>query len=126
MNIKCCPSCKGLRLNRVALSTLIGDKNIMEICTLSIAECFAYLSAIKLDGEKKIIADKLLKEIISRLRFLIDVGLNYLTLNRGAMTLSGGESQRIRLAHKLDRHYQVYYTFLMSQVLVFTKETMIA
>jgi excinuclease ABC subunit A len=101
MNIKCCPSCKGLRLNRVALSTLIGDKNIMEICTLSIAECFTYLNAIKLDGEKKIIADKLLKEIISRLRFLLDVGLNYLTLNRGAVTLSGGESQRIRLATQI-------------------------
>ena len=101
MNIKCCPSCKGLRLNRVALSTKIGDKNIMEICTLSIAECFSYLSSIKLDGEKKIIADKLLKEIISRLRFLIDVGLNYLTLNRGATTLSGGESQRIRIATQI-------------------------
>ncbi len=101
MNIKCCPSCKGLRLNRVALSTKIGEKNIMDLCTLSIAECFAYLNAIKLDGEKKIIADKLLKEIVSRLRFLLDVGLNYLTLNRGAMTLSGGESQRIRLATQI-------------------------
>lgn len=101
MNIKCCPSCKGLRLNKIALSTKIGDKNIMDLCTLSIAECFSYLNAIKLDGEKKIIAEKLLKEIISRLRFLNDVGLNYLTLNRGAMTLSGGESQRIRLATQI-------------------------
>ncbi len=101
MNIKTCPSCHGLRLNRVALSTKIGDKHIMDLCTLSIAECFDYLTAIKLDGEKKIIADKLLKEIVSRLRFLLDVGLNYLTLNRGAMTLSGGESQRIRLATQI-------------------------
>lgn len=101
MNIKTCPSCNGLRLNRVALSTKIGDKNIMDLCTLSIAECFDYLLAIKLEGEKKIIADKLLKEIISRLRFLLDVGLNYLTLNRGAVTLSGGESQRIRLATQI-------------------------
>ena len=101
MNIKTCPSCHGLRLNRVALSTKIGQKHIMDLCTLSIAGCFDYLSAIKLDGEKKIIADKLLKEIVSRLRFLLDVGLNYLTLNRGAMTLSGGESQRIRLATQI-------------------------
>lgn len=101
MNIKTCPSCHGLRLNRIALSTKIGEKHIMDLCTLSIADCFSYLNAIKLDGEKKIIADKLLKEIISRLRFLLDVGLSYLNLNRGAMTLSGGESQRIRLATQI-------------------------
>jgi excinuclease ABC subunit A len=101
MNIKTCPSCKGLRLNKVALSTRIGEKNIMDLCTLSIFECNEYLSNIKLDGEKKIIAEKLLKEINSRLKFLIDVGLNYLTLNRSAMTLSGGESQRIRLATQI-------------------------
>ena len=101
MNIKTCPSCNGLRLNRIALSTKIGNKNIMDLCTLSITDCFEYLNNIKLEGEKKIIAEKLLKEIISRLKFLIDVGLNYLTLNRGAMTLSGGESQRIRLATQI-------------------------
>ncbi|MDD4975473.1 MAG: excinuclease ABC subunit UvrA, partial [Bacteriovorax sp.] len=64
MNIKTCPSCQGLRLNKVALSTKIGDKHIMDLCTLSISECFEYLNCIKLDGEKKIIADKLLKEIV--------------------------------------------------------------
>jgi excinuclease ABC subunit A len=101
MNIKTCPSCQGLRLNKVALATKVGDRHIMDLCTLSIAECFDYLSAIKLEGEKKIIADKLLKEIISRLKFLLDVGLNYLCLNRGATTLSGGESQRIRLATQI-------------------------
>jgi excinuclease ABC subunit A len=101
MNIKRCPSCHGLRLNRIALSTKIGDKHIMDLCTLSISECHEYLTKIKLEGEKKIIAEKLLKEIVSRLRFLVDVGLNYLTLNRGAMTLSGGESQRIRLATQI-------------------------
>jgi excinuclease ABC subunit A len=101
MNIKTCASCNGLRLNQIALSTKIGNNNIMSLCTLSIVECHEYLSNIKLDGEKKIIAEKLLKEIISRLKFLIDVGLNYLTLNRGAMTLSGGESQRIRLATQI-------------------------
>ena len=101
MNIKTCPSCHGLRLNKVALSTKIGNKHIMDLCTLSILDCFDYLNNIKLEGEKKIIADKLLKEIVSRLRFLLDVGLNYLTLNRGAVTLSGGESQRIRLATQI-------------------------
>ncbi|NOT79289.1 MAG: excinuclease ABC subunit UvrA [Bacteriovoracaceae bacterium] len=101
MNIKTCPTCNGLRLNRIALATKIGDRNIMDLCTLSIGECFTYLTAIKLEGEKKIIAEKLLKEIVSRLRFLNDVGLNYLTLNRGAVTLSGGESQRIRLATQI-------------------------
>lgn len=101
MNIKTCPSCHGLRLNKVALSTKIGNLHIMDLCTFSISECFDYLNGIKLEGEKKIIADKLLKEIVSRLRFLLDVGLNYLTLNRGAMTLSGGESQRIRLATQI-------------------------
>lgn len=101
MNIKTCSSCHGLRLNKVALSTKIGNKNIMDLCTLSISDCFDYLKSIKLEGDKKIIADKLLKEIISRLQFLLDVGLNYLTLNRGAMTLSGGESQRIRLATQI-------------------------
>lgn len=101
MNIKTCPSCHGLRLNKVALSTFIGDKNIMDLCTLSVGDCYRYLTSIKLEGEKKIIAEKLLKEIVSRLRFLIDVGLDYLSLNRGAMTLSGGESQRIRLATQI-------------------------
>ena len=101
MNIKTCPSCKGLRLNKVALSTKIGDKNIMDLCTLSIDNAYSYLSAIKLSGEKKTIAEKLLKEIILRLKFLIDVGLNYLSLNRAAMTLSGGEAQRIRLATQI-------------------------
>ena len=61
MNIKTCPTCNGLRLNRIALATKIGDKNIMDLCTLSIGECFTYLTAIKLEGEKKIIAEKLLK-----------------------------------------------------------------
>jgi excinuclease ABC subunit A len=101
MNIKTCPSCNGLRLNKVALSTKIGDKNIMDLCTLSVTECFDYLTAIKLSGDKKIIAEKLLKEIICRLKFLLDVGLNYLSLNRASMTLSGGESQRIRLATQI-------------------------
>lgn len=101
MNIMTCSSCHGLRLNHIALATKIGDKNIMALCTLSIQECYDYILKIKLDGDKKLIAEKLLKEILSRLKFLLDVGLNYLTLNRSSMTLSGGESQRIRLATQI-------------------------
>lgn len=101
MNISCCPDCKGLRLNPIALSTLIEGHNIMDLCTISIANCYELLAKLKLDGEKKLIAEKLLKEILARLTFLKDVGLTYLTLNRGAVTLSGGESQRIRLATQI-------------------------
>lgn len=101
MNIQTCPSCHGLRLNPVALSTRISKKNIMELCSMSIEECFHFMNKLELTGEDKLIAEKLLKEITARLRFLNDVGLNYLTLNRAAMTLSGGESQRIRLATQI-------------------------
>lgn len=101
MNIQTCPDCKGLRLNKVALSTKIAKKNIMDLCSISIEECFQFMTKLELSGDDKIIAEKLLKEIVSRLKFLNDVGLNYLTLNRAAMTLSGGESQRIRLATQI-------------------------
>lgn len=101
MDIKTCPSCNGLRLNEAARSTRIGDKNIMDLCVLPIDVVHDYLSKATLDGEKAIIAEKLFKEIISRLNFLLNVGLNYLSLNRSAVTLSGGESQRIRLATQI-------------------------
>ena len=101
MNIQTCPDCKGLRLNKVALSTKIAKKNIMDLCSISIEDCFHFMNKLELTGDDKIIAEKLLKEIVSRLKFLNDVGLNYLTLNRAAMTLSGGESQRIRLATQI-------------------------
>lgn len=101
MSISTCPSCSGQRLNRVALSTKIADRNIMNLCTLSIKDLFEFISALKLQGEKAIIAEKLHKEINSRLKFLVDVGLDYLTLSRSAISLSGGESQRIRLATQI-------------------------
>ncbi len=101
MNIKTCPMCHGHRLNPVALSTRIQNKNIMDLCSLSIEDCLQFMSSLSLTGEEKIIAEKLLKEIVSRLRFLKDVGLNYLSLSRASMTLSGGESQRIRLATQI-------------------------
>lgn len=101
MRIKLCPSCNGLRLNPIALSTKIDDFNIMDISSLSIWKAYDYFNGLKLEGERAQISKKLVKEIESRLKFLIDVGLGYLTINRAAMTLSGGESQRIRLATQI-------------------------
>jgi len=101
MNIKLCPSCKGQRLGEVALATKIEDKNIMDISSMSISEANKFIASIKLAGEKKEISAKLMQEIKSRLSFLLDVGLDYLTLNRSAATLSGGEAQRIRLATQI-------------------------
>jgi excinuclease ABC subunit A len=101
MDIKTCPFCQGQRLNTIALSTRIKDKNIMSYCQVSIGECLKLVKEIELDGNSKLIAAKLLKEITSRLNFLNDVGLNYLTLGRAANSLSGGESQRIRLATQI-------------------------
>jgi excinuclease ABC subunit A len=85
----------------VALSTLIDDKHIMQLCELSIEKLAKFFDKLKFSGEKKIIAEKLLKEITSRLQFLNNVGLDYLNLSRSAATLSGGEAQRIRLATQI-------------------------
>lgn len=101
MQIKVCPLCKGQRLNQIALSTKINDSNIIQWSSLSIGELHEHLQHVALEGEKEIIAAKLLKEIKSRLGFLVDVGLDYLTLSRAANTLSGGEGQRIRLATQI-------------------------
>ena len=101
MNIKTCRSCNGLRLNPIALSTLIDKKNIMELCVYSIEDASNFFNKLKLSGEKKLIGEKLIKEISNRLNFLVDVGLGYLSLNRSAVSLSGGESQRIRLATQI-------------------------
>ncbi len=101
MVIKKCSSCNGKKLNAFSLAVKIKDKSIMDICDLSIKEAFDYLQKLEFSGNEKIIAQKILKEINDRLRFLLNVGLNYLTLNRDAMSLSGGESQRIRLATQI-------------------------
>lgn len=101
MSIDQCPICDGRRLNLFALNTLVDNKNIMDLSELSLSEAGTFFKKIKLDKTKKIIADKLLKEINNRVKFLNDVGLGYLNLNRGAATLSGGESQRIRLATQI-------------------------
>lgn len=101
MKIQTCHSCNGYRLNETALNTFIFDKNIMDISFMSIDEANKFFENKKLKGEKALISEKLLKEIKSRLSFLVDVGLGYLSLNRNAASLSGGESQRIRLATQI-------------------------
>lgn len=101
MNIKLCPSCKGQRLGEVALATLISNKNIMDISSMSISDASDFVEKIKFKGEKKEISSKLMLEIKTRLKFLLNVGLDYLSLNRSAATLSGGEAQRIRLATQI-------------------------
>lgn len=96
-----CPKCHGARLNEMALAVYVGDKNIWEFTKMAITEAYTWISDLKLDKMRSEIAELLLKEIKSRLKFLIDVGLGYLTLDRMAMTLSGGEAQRIRLATQI-------------------------
>ena len=96
-----CPTCKGARLDDSVLTVLINGKNIYEVTCLSIGDLKDFLSKLKLNKEQVEIADLILKEIISRLTFLINVGLEYLTLNRKAGTLSGGEASRIRLATQI-------------------------
>jgi excinuclease ABC subunit A len=101
MIIKKCSSCKGKKLNSFALAATIKNQSIMDICDLTIQEAAEFFDELKFSGNQAIIAQKVLKEIKDRLKFLLNVGLSYLTLNRDAMTLSGGESQRIRLATQI-------------------------
>lgn len=96
-----CPTCHGQRLNESALSIKIKGKNIAEICQQPVGELISFFDDISLSEEKEEIAKSILKEIKARLQFLIDVGLDYLSLSRSAETLSGGEAQRIRLATQI-------------------------
>ena len=96
-----CPTCKGARLDNSVLAVLINKKNIYETTKLSIKDLYDFLSNLKLNKEQQEISKLIIKEILERLKFLINVGLEYLTLNRNAGTLSGGEAQRIRLATQI-------------------------
>lgn len=98
-----CPLCKGKRLNQEALSYKIADKNIYELSSMDLEDLYKWLKdvEVKLTDKQKIISSEILKEIRNRLSFLLDVGLGYLSLNRNSTTLSGGESQRIRLATQI-------------------------
>jgi excinuclease ABC subunit A len=96
-----CNVCKGARLKPEVLSVTVGDKSIAEICELSIADCAVFLKSISLNAREAQIAERVMKEVHARLGFLLDVGLDYLSLARPAATLSGGEAQRIRLATQI-------------------------
>ena len=96
-----CPECNGKRLNKSALAVTIGGKNIIEFTELSISKAIEFIDSLELTEKQHMIADMIIKEIRQRLSFLASVGLDYLTLSRSAGTLSGGESQRIRLATQI-------------------------
>ena len=98
-----CPECHGARLNREALHFRIHDKNIYELASMDISDLYEWVCHVEefLDSKQRVIASEILKEIRTRLKFLLDVGLNYLSLNRSSVSLSGGESQRIRLATQI-------------------------
>ncbi|MFA6193713.1 MAG: excinuclease ABC subunit UvrA [Parcubacteria group bacterium] len=101
MSRSACPACKGSRYKPEALLITVGNQNIAQISSVSVQETLKFFENIKLNKREKIIADKILKEVKNRLKFLEDVGLGYLTLARSANTLAGGETQRIRLASQI-------------------------
>jgi excinuclease ABC subunit A len=93
-----CPHCGGDRLSEIARAVTVGGIGIMDFCRMSVKECLEFMENLHLEGNMALIAAQIIREIKVRLQFLTDVGLSYLTLSRAAGTLSGGESQRIRLA----------------------------
>ena len=101
INATTCPDCAGTRLRREARHVKVGEKNIHQICEVPLKQALTFFESLELQGAKLAIADKIVKEIESRLKFLTNVGLEYLSLSRSAETLSGGEAQRIRLASQI-------------------------
>ena len=101
MRVTHCPSCSGTRLREESRHVFVGKSNLPAITQQSIAQSLDHFNTLKLKGQRATIAEKILKEITARLQFLVDVGLNYLSLDRSAETLSGGEAQRIRLASQI-------------------------
>ena len=96
-----CPRCHGERLSDIARAVTVGGIGIMDFCRMSIKEGLSFMENLRLEGNMALVAEQIIREIKSRLEFLVDVGLQYLTLSRAASTLSGGESQRIRLATQI-------------------------
>ena len=96
-----CPACHGDRLSEIARAVTVGGIGIMDFCRMSVRDGLKFMEELELEGNMALVAEQIVREIKSRLRFLSDVGLQYLTLSRGASTLSGGESQRIRLATQI-------------------------
>jgi len=101
LNSQTCPSCAGTRLRTEARHVKVGNKNIHEVCEVPLKQALTFFETVELHGQKLAIADKIVKEISNRLKFLTNVGLEYLSLSRSAETLSGGEAQRIRLASQI-------------------------
>ena len=101
MRITPCKECKGMRLKKESLAVTVCDKNIFEITNMSIHDLFAFIGGMQLTSQQQLIGKQILKEIRARVGFLVDVGLEYLSLSRGTGTLSGGEAQRIRLATQI-------------------------
>jgi excinuclease ABC subunit A len=101
LNSQSCPECGGTRLKREARHVKVGGQNIHEVCEAPLKQAFSFFDTLQLTGQKLAIADKIVKEICNRLKFLTNVGLEYLSLSRSAETLSGGEAQRIRLASQI-------------------------
>ncbi len=101
MRVTDCPTCQGTRLKEESRNVFIAETDLPSVTHRAVADTLKHLTNLKLQGQKATIADKILKEITARLQFLVDVGLNYLTLDRSADTLSGGEAQRIRLASQI-------------------------
>jgi len=101
MSSAACKSCKGVRLNEAVRNVLVGDTALPTLTAMSIAAAAEHLENLVLVGHRATVADKILAEINQRLHFLLNVGLNYLSLARSADTLSGGEAQRIRLASQI-------------------------
>jgi excinuclease ABC subunit A len=101
IDLSACETCQGARLKKESLAVTVGGKNIFELCQMSIRECHEYFEKLDLGQQESLIAERVLKEIKSRLQFLLNVGMDYLNLVRATSTLSGGESQRIRLATQI-------------------------
>lgn len=101
MRITPCPDCRGQRLKATSLAVTVGDKNIFEVTSMSIEKLTVFMADLKLSSQQNLIGKQILKEIRARVQFLMDVGLDYLTLARATATLSGGEAQRIRLATQI-------------------------
>ena len=101
INLQECPVCHGSRLKKESMSVTVGNKNIYDICRLSIRECVEFFESLSLSHQDTLVSERILKEIRERLKFLMDVGMDYLSLDRSSGSLSGGEGQRIRLATQI-------------------------
>lgn len=98
MSSQPCPECKGARLKKEALAVTIQGRNIAQVCALSIKDCMEFFRSLQLEQNERLVAQQVLKEVMARLQFCVDVGLDYITLDRKSSSLAGGEAQRVRLA----------------------------